>query len=154
MTHSDIKLVLDHEDDEIRRAQNKTSSDRVWEYASPSTCSLELDLQVQTEYQAIDTCDRAFTCRFESNVIRKYLPYKTPVNTTPMNSNTRGGGAIDLFGCRYLVDSTAVAGRRISSFSRHLMCFKTATVNVTPKINRDGTSHAMTKTPKVPKILG
>ena len=56
-THSDIKLTLDDEDDEIRRAQNKTCSERVWECAFPSTCSLELDFQVQTEYQAIDTCE-------------------------------------------------------------------------------------------------
>ena len=63
ITHSDIKLILDDEDDQKCRAQNKTSSDRVWEYAFPLTCSLELDLQVQTEYQAIDTCDGAFTYR-------------------------------------------------------------------------------------------
>ena len=46
MTHSDIKLALNYDDDEIRRAQNETSSERVWEYAFPSTCSLELDLQI------------------------------------------------------------------------------------------------------------
>ena len=47
MTHSDIKLDLDREDDEIRRAQNKTSSERIEEYAAfPLVCSLELDLQV------------------------------------------------------------------------------------------------------------
>ena len=47
MTHSDMKLVLNYDDDEIRRAQNKTSSERIEEYAAfPSTCSLELDLQI------------------------------------------------------------------------------------------------------------
>ena len=46
MTHSDIKLVLDDVDNEIRRAQNKGSSECVWEYTFPSICSLELDLQV------------------------------------------------------------------------------------------------------------
>ena len=45
-THGDIKLNLDYVDDEIRRAQNKTSSEREEEYALPSTCSLELDSQV------------------------------------------------------------------------------------------------------------
>ena len=30
----------------------------------------------------------------EPNVIRQYLPYKMAVNTTPMNSNTRGGAPI------------------------------------------------------------
>ena len=109
-THSDIKLTLDDEDDEIRRAQNKTCSERVWECAFPSTCSLELDFQVQTEYQAIDTCERALTYRFEPNVIKQYSPYKMAVNITPMNSNTRGGAAIDLIGCRSQVDSTACGG--------------------------------------------
>ena len=46
MTHSDIKLDLDYGDDEIRCAQNKTSSKGVEEYALPSVCSLKLDLQV------------------------------------------------------------------------------------------------------------
>ena len=60
MTHSDKILYLDDLNDQKRRAQNKTCSERVWEYAFPLTCSLELDLQVQTEYQAINTCDRVF----------------------------------------------------------------------------------------------
>ena len=46
MTHSDIKLDLDCADDEIRRAQNKNSRERVEEYAFPSICSLKLDSQV------------------------------------------------------------------------------------------------------------
>ena len=46
MTHSDKKLALNYGDDEIRRAQNKTSNERVVEYAFPSTCFLELDLQI------------------------------------------------------------------------------------------------------------
>ena len=46
MTHSDIKLGLVYDDDEISRAQNKNGSERVEKYASPSTCSFELDLQV------------------------------------------------------------------------------------------------------------
>ena len=60
MTHSDKIPNLDDLDDQKRRAKNKTCSERVWEYAFPLTCSLELDLQVQTEYQAIGTCDRVF----------------------------------------------------------------------------------------------
>ena len=46
VTHGDLKLAFNYEDDEIRRAQNKTSSERIEEYAFPSTCSLELDLQI------------------------------------------------------------------------------------------------------------
>ena len=46
MTHSDIKLGLVYDDDEISRAQNKNGSERVEKHASPSTCSFELDLQV------------------------------------------------------------------------------------------------------------
>lgn len=46
MTHGDCKLDLDYVDDEIRCAQNKTSSERVEEDVFPSTCSLELDLPV------------------------------------------------------------------------------------------------------------
>ena len=46
MTHRNIKLALYYGDDEVRRAQNKTSSERVEEYAFPLTCSLELDFQV------------------------------------------------------------------------------------------------------------
>ena len=46
MTHCDQKLDLDYGDDEIRRAQNKASSERVEEYAFPSICSLELDSPV------------------------------------------------------------------------------------------------------------
>ena len=118
-THSDIKLILDDEDGQIRRAQNKTSSDRVWEYAFPLTCSLELDLQVQTEYQAIDTCDRAFTYLFESNVTRQYSPYKMAVNITPMNSNTRGGAAIGVAAAVKSIQQPVVADcRRIKNVFR------------------------------------
>ena len=46
MTHVDIKLDLDYEDDEIHRAQNEINSERVEEYAFPSICSLELDSPV------------------------------------------------------------------------------------------------------------
>ena len=46
------------------------------------------------------------TCRSEPNFIRHYLPYKMAVNTTPMNSNTRGGGAINLSVFRCQVDPT------------------------------------------------
>jgi hypothetical protein len=46
MAHSDMKLCLDDDDDEIRWAQNKNCSDRVWKYAFPSTCSFDLDLKV------------------------------------------------------------------------------------------------------------
>ena len=46
MTHSDMKLGLNYDDDEIHRAQNKQNSERVEEYAFPLTCSLELDFQV------------------------------------------------------------------------------------------------------------
>jgi hypothetical protein len=45
MTHGDQKLDLEYEDDEKRRAQNKTSSERVEEYAFVS-CSLELNSPV------------------------------------------------------------------------------------------------------------
>ena len=63
MTHCDQKLDLDYVDDEIRRAQNKTCCERVEEYAFPLICSLDLDSPVQAEYQAINTYDKAFTCR-------------------------------------------------------------------------------------------
>ena len=46
MTHGDKKLDLDYQDDEIRRAQNETKSERIEEYAFPSICSLELDSPV------------------------------------------------------------------------------------------------------------
>jgi hypothetical protein len=46
MTHGDNKLELDYEEDEIRRAQNEISSERVDEDALPSICSLELDSPV------------------------------------------------------------------------------------------------------------
>ena len=36
MTHGDIKLDLDYEDDEIRRAQNEINIERVEECAFPS----------------------------------------------------------------------------------------------------------------------
>lgn len=62
MTHNDFKLDLDCAVDEIRRAQNEISNERVEEYAIPaSICSLDLDLTVQTKYHAIDTYDRAFS---------------------------------------------------------------------------------------------
>jgi hypothetical protein len=101
MTHGDIKLDLDYGEDEIRRAQNEIKSERVDEYVFPSICSLELDSPVQEKYQAIgtyDKYDRDFVhLSSEPNVIRQYSPYKMAVNTTPMKSNTRGGGAIELF---------------------------------------------------------
>jgi hypothetical protein len=47
MTHNDSKHHLDCEDDEIRRAQNENSNERIGEYAFPaSICSLELDSPV------------------------------------------------------------------------------------------------------------
>ena len=48
MMHSDttLRLVLDYGDGEIHYAQNKTSNERLEEYAFPLTCSLKLDLQV------------------------------------------------------------------------------------------------------------
>ena len=46
MTHRNKKLDLDYDEDEIRRAQNEISSERVEEYAFPSICFLELDLPV------------------------------------------------------------------------------------------------------------
>ena len=46
MIHSDIKLVLDYGENEMRRAQNKINSDRVKEYAFQSIRSLDLDLPV------------------------------------------------------------------------------------------------------------
>jgi hypothetical protein len=46
MTHGNFKLVLDYGDDEVRRAQNKTGSEWVEDYAFPSICSLELDSPV------------------------------------------------------------------------------------------------------------
>jgi len=42
----DKKLGLDYDDDEIHRAQNKNSIERVEEYTVPSICSLELDSPV------------------------------------------------------------------------------------------------------------
>ena len=45
-THGDLELSLDYGDDEIRRAQNKTSNERVEKYAFPFICSLELDSPV------------------------------------------------------------------------------------------------------------
>ena len=46
MTHGDVKLDQDYGDDEICRAQNEISSERVEEYAFPAICSLELDSPV------------------------------------------------------------------------------------------------------------
>ena len=46
MIHSDIKLVLDYGENEMRRAQNEINSDRVEEYAFQSIRSLDLDLPV------------------------------------------------------------------------------------------------------------
>ena len=65
MTYSDQKLYFEYGDDEKCRAQNKTSSDRVEEYAFRSICSLELDLAVYAEYRAIDTYNIAFICRLK-----------------------------------------------------------------------------------------
>ena len=46
MTHVDEKLDPEYADDEIRRAQDKTRSERVEEYTFQSICSLELDSPV------------------------------------------------------------------------------------------------------------
>ena len=46
MTHSERKVDLNYVDDKIHRAQNKTSSERVEEYAFPYISSLELDSPV------------------------------------------------------------------------------------------------------------
>ena len=54
MTHSDHKLDLKYENEEIRRAQNKTCSEWVEEYTFGS-CSLVLNSTVYAKYQAIDT---------------------------------------------------------------------------------------------------
>ena len=43
MTHSDIKLNLDDDDDEIRGAQNEINIERVEKHAFPSICPPELD---------------------------------------------------------------------------------------------------------------
>ena len=55
MTYGDRILDLDYGDDEIRRAQNKASSEGIEEYALPTVRSLELDSPVDAEYHAIDT---------------------------------------------------------------------------------------------------
>jgi len=61
LTHCDEKPGLDCGKDAIRRAENESNNGCVVEYASPSICSLELDLQVKAEYQTIDTYERAFS---------------------------------------------------------------------------------------------
>ena len=43
MTHGNIKLDQDYDDDEICCAQNEINSECVEEYAFPTICSLELD---------------------------------------------------------------------------------------------------------------
>ena len=69
MTHGDIKLDLDYEDDEIRRAQNEIKSERVEEYPFPSISSFELDAPVFPKYRAIETYDGAFTCHLNRMLI-------------------------------------------------------------------------------------
>ena len=46
MTHSNKKLDQDFGDDEICRAQNENSGERIEKYAFPAICSLELDSPV------------------------------------------------------------------------------------------------------------
>ena len=58
MTHGDVELDLDYEDDEVRRAQNEIKSECVEEYAFPSICFLKLESPVYAEYQAIETYDK------------------------------------------------------------------------------------------------
>ena len=75
LDYGDHELSQDYGDNEIRSAQNKTSSDRVEEYAFPLTCSLELDSPVEAEYQAIDTYNIAFTfkCTWNHLFIPPYV---------------------------------------------------------------------------------
>ena len=49
MTHGNIKLDCDYGDDEICRAQNKDSSERVEEYTFPTICSFELESPVKAK---------------------------------------------------------------------------------------------------------
>ena len=111
MTHGNKKLNLDYGSDEIRRAQNKISGKRVRKYAFPSICSLELDLPIYAEYQAIQTYDRALACHGRLKRMLQYVPYKMAAKTMPTKSNTRGGGAIADWHCGRVL--TYIPSRRL-----------------------------------------
>jgi hypothetical protein len=61
MTHGNNKLGFDYINNEVRRAQNEISSERIEEYTVQSICSLEFDMPVYAEHQGIQTCKRAFS---------------------------------------------------------------------------------------------